>query len=1346
MGERTGLIEQIVKETLGPRFGVTETIEFRPDDDSGYICGYLVPPEPLAASGQGQPADAHQDEATVATAEEGDAWEERLAEDPDARTGSELEPDAGPDVVPSASASIPHLEPGKMPATMGISFLVQGDLPRIEACFTWARYGTAEKPNCWKRRPYGLNCEFDVPLPSGESRFRAGMDDGVEIVLRSRQNRRCPCWPRTESVVFQPQIRINPAGKTRIVPLPDPPTTSDEDTDRLRLLYRENPTMARGHLCAATWSTRDWQRSPAGADATAVLPPPRYPFVWEDGRSAFGSELASRFDVPAVRTDFVPLVTVCSPLAGWSGSRSVTPELDPEKLASLGDSGAIRRALEPLTQEYGKWIDEKEVESNELDAALAETAAGNIRECRAMLSRMKRGIELLCDHDNARLAFCFANRAMALQSAWSRRQRSGDPFAKPWPWYPFQLGFLLSEIESITDPTSEQHDRCDIIWFPTGGGKTEAYLGLVAFVLAYRRLRARAQGRASEGFGTAVLSRYTLRLLTIQQFRRALALVTACESMRVQGAVGWLPPGFEGTAGSMFWGSERFSIGLWVGGSVTPSSRFRVGQDIPGALDILQDAESGAQADPAQILRCPCCGAILAVTEDQMRPGNRLAIHWVVATPRAFAAPSELAGNGDFAIVGSPSFEGKGEYRTVTLVVEVKRWTSLAGLRALWGSVQGQLGQQIYLQACRPDRPGYFIQKARWGQMHAERPFDFEVCCPNPSCELGHDTAWHEELPSGRTEVIRCFRSADGMATRVPIPGFTVDDQIYGRCPSVVVATVDKLAMLAHKPEAATLFGAVEQHAKYIGYQRQGVPCVRKSPAIPELTDLAGPFRAPELVLQDELHLIEGPLGSMVGLYETVLDHLMSTATEGGRRIRAKYIASSATVRAARGQVRSLFAREPCVFPPSGLSASDSFFAVAPVGHHPLDETVKGRTYVGLCAPGSSPLIAPRNLWARLLQHGEDRRRSGGNAADLDPYWTLVNYFNAIRELAGAKRLIDQDVRERLARLSPDESLRRPLGEEKVIELSSRTESQRLPSLLEQLETKLASGQPPERLVDLLATTSMFGTGVDVSRLGLMLVHGQPKTTAAYIQASGRVGRDAPGLVAVILRAARPRDLSHYELFTGYHAALYRHVEPITVAPFSPRARERAIGPLAVVLLRNAREIGGEMVPADWRMDAKMMKSERQSAPVSAIAEVFEARGQAQWPEARQPASGVVRDEVLAHLDAWQRRAADQLPDGTSFEYLEWTMSRPARNVVVLGDRAHREIVVPGQPPPIRPGCVYPNTPTSMREVEPTTAFDERVPARRLQAAAAPKAVAATLPRGSRAPAPTRRSRTRRAP
>jgi hypothetical protein len=453
-------------------------------------------------------------------------------------------------------------------------------------------------------------------------------------------------------------------------------------------------------------------------------------------------------------------------------------------------------------------------------------------------------------------------------------------------------------------------------------------------------------------------------------------------------------------------------------------------------------------------------------------------------------------------------------------------------------------------------------------------------------------------------------------------------------------------------------------------------------------------FEPPNLIIQDELHLIEGPLGTLVGLYETAIDILCSNVN-AEKVIKPKYIASSATIRNAKSQVSAVFGRKISIFPPPGLSISDNFFTHSEEPH-PLNSIPPGRLYMGICVPGRGPPTATYRIWAALLKQAYELKLiRGGTDAEVDQFWTIIGYFNAIRTLASAVSLYKADIIERLGQLGGNIRNLEP-----HLELSSRMESSEIPGALEQL------AKFPDNTVDGVFVTSMFGTGVDVDRLGLMIVHGQPKTTANYIQATGRIGRIMGGLVVTYLKSTRPRELDHYEFFIGYHRNLSRYVEPITVHPFSPRARERAIGPISVALLRNAEKINSIPVNDEWVPEnlfagrgrtisgSRRIVNNRNSPEITAIINAIENRSQIQ-PDKVRPTKDTCSNETASEFDRWHA-VASTLSD---LIYYESTMIRVPQNPVVLGDPQHE-----AANPPLT--VVFRNSPQSLRDVESSATFE----------------------------------------
>lgn len=1013
----------------------------------------------------------------------------------------------------------------------------------------------------------------------------------------------------------------------------------------------------------------------------------------------------------------------------------------------------MRGKLQPLVDGYSKWINELTVQSRALPKNQM-IANRLVQKCQKAIRRIRKGIDLILEDEQVRLAFCFANKVIDLQSSWSR--------SKGLVWHPFQLAFILMTIESIAHPNSSDRKVCDLLWVPTGTGKTEAYLAIGAFTMALRRRRALCRHSGDRtGAGTSVISRYTLRLLTIQQFRRALGMITACEFLRVHGLrsghpVGWRPSKCY-LKDDFIWGSTRFGAGLWVGGGVTPNriaDTWGGNRLIPGALSILK-GERG-EGEPAQVLNCPACGSILSIPSTGLPPGTYnmyFVVHSNLSAGQLQNSVSVLVHGSkgpvadlqsikvNNASLCSHSQEG---YFTLTLEFSFSQKISSQDIDSLWMQVQKNVfNDRVELISVRASRPGYFIRKYVTAR-NTLKEMDFEIFCPNPDCPLNRDVLWSEGMPvddwilnlaRGRgisprgiasicslqcnainldsknlqlpdemvfRSTIECFRPVSSgnailqadftkrgkkhsipadifLSRQIPIPACTVDDQVFHRIPSLVISTVDKFARLPFDARSGNLFGNIDYFHPRLGFYRHGQPDHPPGGAsgtqnIP-LNIHVKSFDPPDLILQDELHLVEGPLGSLAGIYETAVDYL-----SGHRECAIKYVASTATIRGAEEQVQAIFSRCLLQFPPPGLSSDDRFFLRFRESH-PLEDRQPGRLYMGISAPGKGPLTPIVRIWSRLLQIAWQYR----NCQGIDAFLTLVGYFNAIRELSGVRALYRQDIPERIGRISVST---RPIPDDKIQELSSRTDSTDLPAILNSLKA------PFPEAPDALFATSMFGTGVDIPRLGLMVVHGQPKTTVAQIQATGRVGRTQGALVVAFLRASRPRDLNHYEFFCGYYRQLHRFVEPITVMPFAPGTLDRASGPVAASILRNMRNPS-----VSWHMDDsahEMRDAKGVLTEVRNIPEIFEHRAQGQ-PPVRKPPGNYTRNLVNSKLDQWQQVASRQ---GRNLKYVEYAPAGLPQHPVVFGDPSHQHAGLE---------TVYENVSQSLRDIEETTGFQTGV-------------------------------------
>lgn len=1300
------LVTDLVKNLLGPRGGVTETLDNQHMPIFEYITGVLSPMD-----------DTQSD--TVRDFNVQGFLPSNISE-----MNYEAD-DSGDDNI--ASMLNPSLNPQKMSSTMGISFQATASgSPEFDVCLTWARYLPDSKsaPN-WIRSPrYALleisgdrNDEFHFDS-SGKKCPKS--DAEISFYLKSRSTGGNTFFISLFLVnvtkiqddkqtakyhVFQPQIRIVRKQGTEIMPIHE--NASDSESSKDRFLYRNRKFFARGHMTSAVWRQIDPEIISNDLKNEFVDRLNNPGFLWVDS-AIIPADKAKKFLESDLRTEYIPMYSIPSPDVEWQGDANDKPVLSANDYSQMWNKDKLKEVLEPISRQYAKWILGLDKTKDGTNDKLVDEITS---ECSTVLKRIDSGIQLLMDDDDARLAFCFANMAINLQSQWGRKS---DMIYRP-----FQIAFILMSIESIINTDSKFRDTCDLLWVPTGAGKTEAYLALVAMDMAYRRIQSIKHGKS--GAGVSVFTRYTLRLLTIQQFRRSLAMFSAAEYLRVANldkrkSIGWRPEGFT-SSDSFIWGSTPFSVGLWVGQGVTPnklgdSGMMKNGRfsSRPGALTILRQnpRDPSGEGEPAQVLDCPACKNILAVPLNKGGHGMGLqakkphSINWIIQSDSKIDLLNSAIN--DFVFSGYKIIETKfvaldsDSYFVLKITFESDSNVDAQSLNYFWYQLQKHLqnkDSEVFLQSTSAARPGYFY-KTYLNQKNRLVEYDFEIICTSNSCPLKVD--WIGGSPMGGVnstvptpesltnnsdgvvfndgnmmlEINRCFKKSDFISDRIPIPGLTVDEQVYKTLPTMVVSTVDKFARLPFQPNAGGLFGNVEYCHMLAGFYRlidkHPQPEGRNTKYYRQLSRSEIP-KPPNFVIQDELHLIEGPLGSMVGLYESCVDFLSSRP-----KCRLKYIASTATIKHGGDQVLSLFSRDLQVFPPSGTDVDDRFF-IRESEEHALVDKKAGRLYLGVMAPGKGALTPIVRIWSCLAQTAYENR----NDPEIDRFWTITGYFNAVRELAGARSLYRQDIPERINEISP--TSHRLLPEDNAFELSGRTPSDALPSILDMMNKKY-----PEA-ADGLFTTSMFGTGVDVSRIGLMIVNGQPKTTSSYIQSTGRVGREKGALVVVFHRATRPRDLSHYEYFLRHHRQLHRTVESPTVYPFSSGAVERALGPITVGMLRNMRT-----PVTNWceKNSAISMRTDYANSEIKEIVNFLEERSQRQ-PEKRKPSTSKIYNESNRCIEKWRDVSANV----NDIEYYEIDKAEKA---VVLGDLLHEN--------EDSPEAVFSNSPQSLRELEGETGFE----------------------------------------
>lgn len=464
-----------------------------------------------------------------------------------------------------------------------------------------------------------------------------------------------------------------------------------------------------------------------------------------------------------------------------------------------------------------------------------------------------------------------------------------------------------------------------------------------------------------------------------------------------------------------------------------------------------------------------------------------------------------------------------------------------------------------------------------------------------------------------------------------------VDEEIYRLLPSLLIATVDKFAQMPWKGETQMLFGRVNGYCERHGYCSSDLDCPNHPRAqnLPRtIRQPCAPLRPPDLIIQDELHLINGPLGSLVGLYEMAVDYLASWNAQG-HLARPKLIASSATIRQAPKQVQQLYLRRAEIFPPSGLDIDDNFFAKQ---RAPTPQEF-GRLYLGVCAAGEQNKAALIRVYLAFLSAAQSLYEQNGGRADA--WMTLVGYFNSIRELGGTRRIVEDEISSRLKRMDERGLANRFLYA--IEELTSRKSATDIPQILDRLEAvrdpqrdqeRRARRRANERInftelpLDVLLATNMISVGVDVARLGLMVVYGQPKNTAEYIQATSRIGRSQPGIVCTLYNWARPRDMSHYERFEQDHATFYQQVEALSVTPVSAGALRRGLTGVLVAYVRlldtlfNRNDQAGDLV-------------RQHPSVLQMLAEITHRVGEIENPALADQ----VRQMIQARLDKWLNRA-----------------------------------------------------------------------------------------------------------
>ncbi len=1160
---RSSIVETFRRDLVGPAPQDADLARERLNESPSrwYLTGFLAPADnPLAQNGaRGAEDDPSTQEEMETDVEEADDFGAGGA--------------AGDTELPEA----PTTKRKFLPSSIGLTVLLPPDVKEIEALISWGDYLTEpplpeiillpdeagekdeegrpkkKRPQVdWVRTPRQQSVRVIVPEGRGEQivipESAAAQRPGGGLVLESHArmftyptpsggeqvraltvflvNRRAAVHRFYADVAFVFQARLELNCPEGFRPRRDLSGYNSNEFD-LRvadLHYRDVCEWAVGRNAAAAWKPEE--------------------------------EEAER--VTRVWTDPLPLAEVERVAPNEDIDLKSRVVFGMESLAehAAGDGASLTNALSQLPVLYAAWIDTERKKIGSLAARRRELAEQLIDDMKTARQRILDGIEILSNDDIARTAFRFMNLAVATAARRRNAGSTGDPAAQSAPeWRPFQLAFILLNLAGLSDRKDADRETADLLFFPTGGGKTEAYLGLAAFVIAYRRLT----GPGLLGAGVAVIMRYTLRLLTLDQLSRAAGVVCALELMRTD------PKNVDQKARRLL-GDWPIEIGLWVGSDASPNRLGGKGDaDQTTAVGRVRRYKTGQdKRAPAPLKACPWCGTPF--------------------TPQSFACvPNNLA------------------------------------------------------------------------------PINMQIRCVNTACDF----------IGGRS-----------------LPILTVDEPIYRRLPAFLIATVDKFASLPWVSETGAFFGHVDRFEKDVGFYGSAEPKQGHK------LDNNWSLDPPDLIIQDELHLISGPLGTVAGLYEAAIDQLASRRI-GEKRIRPKIIASTATVRRASDQIAALFDRsQTSIFPPPGIDRTDSFFArTVPSSQDPA------RLYLGIAAQGRGPKLVFLRALTTLLaaakaEFDAEAATSPPGKNPADPYMTALCYFNALRELGGARRIVEDEVRDRAARYGSqrrrvdpndapfvDRLIKEPL------EITSRVSTDDVARAKQRLD--FVFGQDSDQ-VDVALATNMISVGLDILRLGLMVVQGQPKTAAEYIQATSRIGRDhnRPGLVVVVLNLHKPRDRTHFEQFGHFHRSFYRAVEATSVTPWAARALDRA---LAAIVVAAARHIDPGLTP-----DTAVKELKNRPATRATVRDAIVARAPQNAVPGGKAALAALIDGLL---DAWIETADEQAQGGNVFGYagrpsphrlLHMPLAREIPNL-----SAKHQRFVAGR---------------SMRDVEPSVALNPRDP------------------------------------
>lgn len=977
---------------------------------------------------------------------------------------------------------------GTKPSSMGLTCNIPSEQKFVLATINYGKYvevdeeeqnvnekiknkKTAKRPN-WKRIEPELN-PIKINVKESNNKYELEPNVFLRWYMRENKNEKYVTlnvfltnelkvnqddFILDSKCIFQPRIKLSSLDNSKI--FMNISRNTYKKIKELELskkerafLFRNSKHFAQGHNCSVEW---DWQET--------------------------------ENMVESIQTTFVPNYII-SEIKPRKVTNEIKKSLDMKRLANVKNYNDYASILNPIIIEYENWIKQLETRENNWKnddnayekifmADNINVPKNRIEDCKYALERIKEGINKISNEPLIGQAFRFTNEVMyesIAHSNWAKKNMEkiseGEKITEDGPdvqfeakWRLFQLAFLLLTLESIVNPESTNRNVADLLWFPTGGGKTEAYFGVIVFTLAYRRLRGIDSNHVEkelDRYGISVIMRYTYRLLTLQQFQRATTLFCACEYVRM-----------KNESNKKSFGNQPFLVGLWVGYDTTPNSFTEAKKKIQ--LKRNNPEMTIETSNPIQLLNCPWCG-------------------------REFNAHNY-------------EFENKN-----------------------------------YGDKLRPQR--------------------IQIRCDK-----------------------KCFFGKPDDPDHV-IPAILIDEDIRNLRPSLLISTVDKFAQISWNWEYSTLFGNVAQYCAVHGYSPGNAPSGRKELCKHSSTrkningkeesyliNMSRKLAPPELIIQDELHLISGPLGTLTGLYETAIDILCTNETT---KARPKIIASTATTIDADKQIKDLFnSKSTKIFPPQGFEFGDSYFAEI----LNISDENPGKLHVGICSTSVGGFNVDSRITACILRKIRHIRENKNcyqfkgkilkfTDEEIDPYYTLVSYYNTIRNLGGAMRLYEDTIPSYMGTIietTEKKFQKKNNAEPEKIErlhkeeLTGRINATKIPSILQNIETKIGD----VNVLDALLCTNMLSVGVDVDRLNIMLVNGQPKSASEYIQATGRIGRKNPGIVITNYTYVRARDLSYFENFIQFHSIYHKLVEPSILTPFSTRARDRGFSGIILALAR----------------------------------------------------------------------------------------------------------------------------------------------------------------------------------